>query len=330
MNSNLLPTFGDDKTIDVTVLGCSIIDCISYVPTLPKPGETLRASRYQTGFGGKGANQCVAAAKLGSKTALISKVGTDDWGQKYRDNLEKFNVEATHVETVNGSTGLAQINVSSDGENQIVIIPGASDALCPGDIDKAAEVIRKTKVLVCQLENPLQATLAALRMKDKNSISILNASPSPNENTLELFTLPTILCVNQVEAAALTRRDVPDIEEAKRAISNFLCLGCNIVIITLGRDGAIFASADHPNPVHVRAPRIEDILDTTGAGDAFVGALAHYLARYDTNVPLYKKIGGAITIASMTVQQYGTQTSYPSAKELRFDISLKNFDYTQF
>lgn len=147
-------------------------------------------------------------------------------------------------------------------------------------------------MLVCQLETPLQATLTALR-RFKDGISILNAAPAPTENTLELFTLPTILCINQSEAAAMSKRSVPNIEwvtkiqkilvsvrccetkiihyhcsitnfrEAKRAICNFLCLGCHTVIITLGKDGAIFASSSDPKPIHVRAPRVEEVLDTT-------------------------------------------------------------------
>lgn len=95
----------------------------------------------------------------------------------------------------------------------------------------------------------------------------------------------------------------------------------------MGKEGAIFASLSEPKPIHVRAPRVEEVLDTTGAGDAFVGALAHYLARYP-DLPLYRKVGGAVTIASMSVQQYGTQSSYPMAKDLRFDITLKNFDWS--
>lgn len=169
------------------------------------------------------------------------QLGEDDWGEKYRENLDKFNVGTDYVETVCGkSTGIAQINVAESGENQIVIIPGANDLLSPVDIEKAQEALDSSKVrknnnksplhncileiskffflnfvfvqiLVCQLETPLPATLTALR-RFKNGISILNASPAPNENTLELFTLPSILCINQVEAAAMSKRAVPNIE----------------------------------------------------------------------------------------------------------------------
>lgn len=163
-------------------------------------------------------------------------MGDDEWCDKYRKNLEKFNVGIKHVENTSGkSTGIAQINVAENGENQVVIIPGANDTLSPTDIDKAQDVLDSSKVymfiylkkihfcliqqdnfilpqiLVCQLETPLPATLAALR-RFKNGISILNASPAPSENTLELFTLPTILCINQVEAAAMSKRAVPNIE----------------------------------------------------------------------------------------------------------------------
>lgn len=106
-----------------------------------------------------------------------------------------------------------------------------------------------------------------------------------------------------------------------------MCLGTRVCIITLGKDGAIFAEAEDPKPIHVRAPRVEEVLDTTGAGDAFVGALAHYLSSYP-DLPLYRKVGGAIIIASMSVQQYGTQSSYPFAKDLRFDITRKDFDWS--
>lgn len=162
-------------------------------------------------------------------------------------------------------------------------------------------IVALIQVLVCQLEVPMEATLAALR-RFKHGISILNASPAPRETTLELFTLPTILCINQIEAAAMSKRAVPNIEwvlrfywcirfiamgfkpssnsnfpfsithhyrEAKRAISNFLCLGSNIVIITLGKEGAVFASAAEPRPVHVRPPKVEEVLDTTVRLDIF-------------------------------------------------------------
>jgi len=311
---------------DVVVLGACNVDFLSYVPHLPVAGETLCATKFQNGFGGKAANQSVAAARLGSKTALIAKFGDDDWADKYEENLHKHGVSTKHVTRVEGQkTGMAQICVAENGENQIVMIPGANNTLSADDVENADELLKSAKVLVCQLETPLQTTLTALR-RFKHGISILNASPAPSVASIELFSLPSILCINQLEAASMTKRPVPNLEEAKRAISNILCLGCHTVIITLGENGAIFASSKEPKPIHVRAPKVEQVVDTTGAGDAFVGALAHYFARHP-DAPLLKKVGGAVHLASMTVQKYGTQTSYPLGKDLRVDINLKNFDW---
>lgn len=311
---------------DVVVLGASIIDYMSYVPQLPGPGETLRATRFQKGFGGKGANQSVSAARLGSKTALISKLGSDNAADKYTENLNTHGVSTAHVTRAEGqSTGKAYITVGGNAENQIIIHPAANDLLSLEDVENAEELLNSTKVLVCQLETSIPATLAALR-KFKKGISVLNVSPVPESRSIELFTLPSILCVNQSEAAKLTGRAVPTLAEAKRAISNIIHLGCRTVIITLGADGALFATDSDPKTIHVRAPRIEEVVDTTGAGDAFIGALAHFIARYP-EASMLQKVGGAVHIASMTVQQYGTQTSYPLAKDVRLDITQKTFDW---
>lgn len=140
------------------------------------------------------------------------QLGEDEWAEKYRENLVKQQVDTKHVGQADGQkTGMAQINVAENGENQIVIIPGANDSLSAGDVEKAQEILDSSKVLVCQLETPLQTALAALR-RHKNGISILNATPPPNEITIELFTLPTILCVNQQEAASMSKRAVPNLE----------------------------------------------------------------------------------------------------------------------
>lgn len=169
-------------------------------------------------------------------------MGDDEWGTKYLENLKNLNVNTEYVGIASGkNTGLAQINVAESGENQIVIVPGANDTIAPADVENVQDVLDASKVfsylslyvlslqcmlsfnpincrtfglsqiLVCQLETPRQATLTALR-RFKNGISILNAAPAPSENSLELFTLPTILCINQVEAAAMSKRPVPNIE----------------------------------------------------------------------------------------------------------------------
>jgi len=316
-----------DVNNDVLVLGACIMDFICYAHHLPRAGQTIKGKKFETGYGGKGANQCVGAAKLGSKCALIAKLGADPFGDNYKEHLRNEGINIDQVKSVEGhTTGIAQINVADNGDNQIVIVVGANDTMTLEDVDNSRELIDNAKVMVCQLETPVRATIAAL--KRFKGISILNASPAPLENSLDIFTVPNILCINEQEAASMTQRSVPNLEEAKRAINNFLCLGVRCVIITFGRLGAIFASSDDPKPIHVRIPKCEKAVDTTGAGDAFIGALAHYTAM-DPTIPLVQRVGAAVHIATYSVQRKGTQSSYPTLRDLGdFDIKTKKFDWS--
>lgn len=316
-----------DVRHDVLVLGSCIMDFTCYSNRLPKRGETIKGKKFETGYGGKGANQCVTAARLGSKTALIAKLGADPFGDNYREHLRQENVNTDQVKSVEGqTTGIAQINVADNGDNQIVIVVGANDTMTLEDVDNSREFIDNAKVMVCQMETPARPTLAALKLF--KGISILNPSPPPEVNSMDIFTVPNILCVNEHEAASLTHRSVPNLTEAKRAVNNFMCLGVRCVIITLGALGAIFASNDDPKPIHVRAPKCERVIDTTGAGDAFIGALAHYTA-IDPTIPLVQRVGAAVHIATYSVQRKGTQTSYPTLQDLGdFDVKTKKFDWS--
>lgn len=316
-----------DLHTDVIVIGACIMDFICYAQHLPRTGETIKGKKFETGYGGKAANQCVTAARLGSKTALIAKIGADPFGDNYKEHLRNEDVNINQVTSVEGqTTGVAQINVADNGDNQIVIVVGANETMTNEDVDNARELITKAKVIVGQMEIPHRPTIAALRACE--GISILNASPVPETNLLELYTCSDILCINEFEAGKLTARKVPDLDEAKRAIDNFLRLGVRCAIITMGKLGAIFASQAEPRPIHVRPPKCERVVDTTGAGDAFLGALAHYTAM-DPNIPLVQRVGAAVHIATYTVQRKGTQTSYPTLKDLGdFDVRTKRFDWS--
>lgn len=169
--------------------------------------------------------------------------------------------------TNNQTTGIAQIHVADGGENQIVIVPGANNDLSIEDVANSRTTIDQAKVLVCQIETPLKSSFAAMR--GFKGTSILNASPVPAENNLEIYTLPTILCVNELEAAAMTNRRVPNIEEAKRALTNFLDLGCRNVVITLGKNGALFGSTGG-KVAHVKAPLNVTAVDTTVRSGALI------------------------------------------------------------
>ncbi|XP_023161946.2 ribokinase [Drosophila hydei] len=302
-------------TLDVLVFGSAIIDFICYTPRLPKAGETLHGHKFQTGFGGKGANQCVAAARQGSKTALIAKLGADTFGSDYLCQLRAENVNVEHVQQLDGqTTGIAQIAVSDGGENNIIIVVGANNLLNASDVRAAAEHFAKSKVLVCQLETPIEATMEALRQF--SGISILNAAPALKQTPTELLKLSSILCVNETEAALMTDvKSIDTISEANAALTRLIELGANTVIITLGKLGAVYASKDASRDYElVPAPIVpsELVLDTTGAGDAFIGALANSLARYP-DLTLADHIAAACEVASKSVQQLGTQSSFPHA-----------------
>ncbi|KAH8270724.1 hypothetical protein KR044_012693 [Drosophila immigrans] len=304
----------DDSALEVLVFGSAIIDFICYTPRLPAAGETLHGHKFERGFGGKGANQCVAAARLGSRTALIAKLGDDSFGHDYLQQLRVEQVNVQHVQQLpQQSTGIAQIAVADGGENNIIIVTGANNLLSVQDVSAAKELFQQAKVLVCQLETPIAATLAALR--EFKGISIVNAAPALAETPPELLQLASILCVNETEAALMTGvPSISSISEANAAMQRLRQLGANTVIITLGKLGAVCVQPTQPDMEHVPAPQVppELVVDTTGAGDAFIGALAHHLARHPERA-LSAHIAAACEVASKSVQLPGTQASFPRA-----------------
>uniref|UniRef100_A0A182INJ9 Ribokinase n=1 Tax=Anopheles atroparvus TaxID=41427 RepID=A0A182INJ9_ANOAO len=307
---------------DVLVFGSCIVDFISYVPRLPKVGETLHGTRFATGNGGKGANQCVAAARLGSWTAMIGKLGDDPWGCAYRDALAREGVNVEQVDIVPGEcTGIAQINVADNGDNQIVIVTGANKCLAPSDVALRASLFGKARILVCQLETPLEGTMAALAAFE--GISILNAAPA-EKLPRSVLAAAKIFCVNETEAALLTdMHEVSDVQQAKAALFKLRDMGCKTVIITLGEKGAIFARPDDTEVYHVKPMKVTKVVDTTGAGDAFIGALAHFLAKHP-GADLGCCIAAANRVAAWSVQKPGTQTSFPRAGDVELPGDLSN------
>ncbi|KAL7742513.1 hypothetical protein ACLKA6_013318 [Drosophila palustris] len=304
-----------DKQLDVLVCGSAIIDFICYTPRLPRAGETLHGHKFQKGFGGKGANQCVAAARLGSKTALIAKLGDDSFGIDYLRQLNAEHIDVEHVEQLaHQTTGIAQIAVSDNGENNIIIVVGANNLLSPKDVTNAAEHFKRAKVLICQLETPIETTLLALRQF--KGVSIVNAAPAMETTPAELLQLSSIFCVNETEAALMTgMRSIDNISDANDAMRRLIEMGANTVIITLGKFGAVCGTKEAPDKFeHVQAPQVPEklVVDTTGAGDAFIGALAHNLAKYPKR-QLTEHIAAACEVASKSVQLPGTQASFPHA-----------------
>ncbi|HEX7588966.1 MAG TPA: PfkB family carbohydrate kinase, partial [Anaerolineae bacterium] len=229
----------------ICVVGSSNIDLISKVPRLPRLGETLVGHSFHLGYGGKGANQAVMAAKLGASVAMVTKLGGDVFGKGTLENYRAMGIDTTFVLfDEKQASGVAPIFVDDSAQNFIVIIPGANDALSPSDARAAARVIRSAAVLICQLEIPLETTLEAFRIARAGNVrTILNPAPAvplPDE----LLQITDICVPNETEIELLTGSPVQSMSEAEAAARQLLARGVGVVIVTLGERGALLVQPD--------------------------------------------------------------------------------------
>jgi ribokinase len=300
----------------VCVVGAANIDLISYVPRLPEMGETLHGSAFQLGYGGKGANQAVMAAKLGADVTMVTKLGRDVFGDGTMDNFRRWNVDVSHVATTDeASSGVAPIMVDADGRNSIVIVTGANDLITAEELERARPAIAGSAVLACQLELPMETTLRALRIARAEGVrTVFNPAPARDDLSAEALELSDVLCPNQGEAALLTGQPVESIEDAFVAARALIDRGAGSVVITLGERGCVVAVDGEMQ--HVEGSAVS-ATDTTGAGDAFVGALAYFLA---AGKSLREGASRATMIAARSVQQRGTQASYPDRADLPAEL----------
>jgi ribokinase len=301
----------------ICVVGASNIDLIAYAPRLPKLGETVFGSHFQTGFGGKAANQAVMAAKLGGAVTIITKVGEDLFGQDTRKNFVECSVDTTYVYTTPDSfTGVAPIWVEvSSGNNAIIVAMGANELLTPEDIENAAIALTSAQVVVCQWEIRTDTVLAALRIAHEAGVTTLfNPSPAQDEISTEFYAHIDILCLNESEIERLTGMPVTTLEEATAAAQMLLSRGPRMIISTLGERGSLLVTSEESQ--HIPAPSVRAV-DTTGAGDAFMGSLAYYLAE---GQPIVEAMQRANRIAAISVQSPGTQSSFPDLADLPADL----------
>lgn len=306
--------------MDVVVVGSCMTDLISYVPRLPKPGETLHGERFAIGFGGKGANQCIVSSRLGAKTAMVAKVGNDTFGNNYIQNFRDNGVNIEHVSTTpEAATGVAPIAVSEDGQNAIVIVSGANLKLTETDVQRSEGLISSARVVVCQLEIKPDVTITALKLAKKhNVVTIFNPAPALAHLDPSFYVYSDFLCVNETEAEILTGIPVSCPNDSQKVISCLLERGCKAVIVTLGSQGSVFATHENPLLCHIPATSVTAV-DSTGAGDAFIGALAFYLSTMP-NLQLEDIIRRSGKIASASVELPGTQTSYQWQKDLPTEL----------
>ncbi|WP_433182006.1 ribokinase [Actinoallomurus sp. CA-150999] len=289
-----------DKTYDVLVVGSVNADLVVRVDRRPAAGETVLGSDLATYPGGKGANQAVAAARLGGRVAFLGRAGTDGQGVFLRDALREDGVDIAHLLTTPGPSGVALITVDPDGDNSIIVSPGANGRITEDDVTAARPLIADASVVSLQLEIPLEAVLAAaLAADDAGARVVVNLSP-PTEVPDELLALCDPLVVNEHEAAFLGASDP----------AGLLARGPRSVVITKGADGAVVA--DETGVTEVPSPRVEAV-DTTGAGDAFTGALAWRLSQGDD---LAEAARFAARVGAAAVRVAGAQSSFPRLGDL--------------
>ncbi len=258
----------------IAVIGSCMVDLVTYVDRMPAAGETLAAPRFEMGFGGKGANQAVAAAKLGAEVMMVGCLGDDAFGHDTLRNFADLGVDARHVRLVPGaSSGVAPIFVEPSGENRILIVKGANEALSPADIDVAADDLRGCALILLQLEVPLATVYHAVAWGARHGVPVL-LNPAPADAALDVSRLGSLafLVPNQTELALLTGLPTASRAEAELAARRLTEAGLPRVIVTLGGDGALLVERTEP-AWHVPALPVLAV-DTTGAGDAFIGAFA--------------------------------------------------------
>jgi ribokinase len=295
----------------VTVVGSINQDMVARVPRLPGPGETVLGHDLVMVPGGKGLNQAVAAARAGATTAFVGMVGDDSAGQHLLAVLDEEGVDTRGVATVGALTGRALISVADDGENHIVVVPGANASVSVAHVDRHHASVERARVLLAQLEIPLLAVEAALRRARASGVTtILNATP-PLPLDAELLRLVDVLVVNEHEAAALAGGSVSSSTDASDAGRALRASGWGVVVITLGSEGAVLVSEN--GVLHRPAIRVE-VIDTTAAGDAFAGSFA---ARLAGGAELADALRWAVAAGALAVTAFGAAPSIPAGSDVQ-------------
>jgi ribokinase len=296
----------------VLVVGSLNLDLMVQAPHLPAPGETLTGRDFRTDQGGKGANQAVAAARLGAPVAMLGCVGDDDAGRRLRAGLQADGIDVSAVRTVPGGvpTGTAVITVADDGENCIVVIPGTNAHVGAADVDAVtSDLLRTAALLVLQLEIPLVTVRHALRTARALGVTtLLNVAPAVPLTNDDLACVDWLV-VNEGEAALLAGLSVSDVSSAGAAALALQARGAAQVLVTLGSAGVLHAGPDGALQ-HWPAPKVQAV-DTTGAGDTFVGAFAAGLVAADAQA-----LPRALGAAALQVTRHGTQSAMPTQAEL--------------
>ena len=289
----------------IAVVGSANIDLTTFTNQFPKPGETIFGQKFDLGFGGKGANQAVAARLCGAEVFMVARVGSDLFGPATIENFRKQGIDSTHVKQVEGlSSGVAPIFVDPNGQNRILVVKGANDALKPADVDAAAETLKSADCIVLQFEIPVETVYYTVDFARRHGVRcIVNPAPAQAVDLNALKDLDYFV-PNESEAETITGGPVKNVEDAKKCAAELVAGGIRRVIITLGANGSLLASRDgseHVPPFAVNA------IDSSGAGDAFIGSFAVFLGE---GVPEKEAVRRANLYAGLSTTGVGTQKSF--------------------
>jgi ribokinase len=297
----------------IGVIGSTNMDLTTTVARMPVWGETVHASRFETSFGGKGANQAIAAAKLGAEVVMVSNLGDDSLGDSALKNFESYGIDTSHVRRIaNQSTGTATILVDEkSGDNSILIVAGANGDATSADVDSASEALKLCDLILLQLEIPLEAVYAAIRFGRKNGVrTVLNPAPALRNLDMSVVTQASFVVPNETELAILTEMPIESDDEVSAAAQSLVRQGVETVIVTLGARGSLLATRDGSQRI---APIKVQAVDTTGAGDAFIGSFARYHAG---GLSLEAALTAATRYSAFSVTRPGAQKSYPTEAEI--------------
>lgn len=289
----------------IAVVGSANVDLTTFTDRFPKPGETIFGQNFDLGFGGKGANQAVAARLSGADVFMVARVGSDLFGPATIENFRKQGIDPTYVKQVEGlSSGVAPIFVEPSGQNRILVVKGANDALKSADVDGAAEMLKTVDCIVLQFEIPVETVYYTIAFARKHGIRcILNPAPAQAVDMAALKGLDYFV-PNESEAETITGSAVKNVDDAKKCAQKLIAGGIGRVIITLGANGSLLASRDGTEHV---APFAVKSIDSTGAGDAFIGSFAVFLGE---GVPEKEAVRRANLYAGLSTTGVGTQKSF--------------------
>jgi len=302
----------------IAVVGSANTDLTTFADIFPRPGETIFGKSFDLGFGGKGANQAVAARYCGADVVMVAKVGNDLFGEATVKNFQSLGIDATHVRIVNGvSSGVAPIFVESNGQNRIIVVKGANDRLKPEDVDAAAGALQGVDVIILQFEIPLETVYYTVQFARKHNIRcIVNPAPAQPVDLAELAGADYFV-PNETEAEVIAGRPVHSIDEAKSCAAVFLEKGFRKVILTLGARGSLIVTRDSADVI---PPFPVTSKDTTGAGDAFIGSFSTFLAE---GLPEKEALLRANLYAGLSTTRVGTQKSFLKRTEFEAEWSKR-------